>query len=245
MVGERMLIENRFDVAVAGVAKTMNQPSHLNAKIALSNTELFAPIELRDNLIREEIAAAGGDPDADRWGNQSDYVYLEIPESLPFDEALFNARLGEFVRTTLPEDRAEIMSYELLPVNQLLTAQFALITGGFNITDILIVAGALVLMIGCLNYSNLVIAQLSLRSQELGVQKILGAKRGLLLVQYSFESVLFVAIGLLLTMLIAAIALVNIQAAGIVGVSPALFLDVGLWVPVLAVAARVVLIAGS
>lgn len=245
VIGERMLITNRFDVAVAAVAKTPDFPTHLISQIALFDTEIFAPMQLQETLQRELITASGGDPDADRWGNQSGYVYLEIPESLPFDVAEFNQKLDNFVRTTVPEEQGEFMSYNILPVNQLLTTQFAFLTGGFDLTDVLIVAGALVLMIGCLNYSNLVIAQLSLRSQEIGVQKILGAKRGLLLLQYSFESVLFVGITLVLTLIIAAFVLANFRAAGFTGLSPALLLDGSLWLSLLVVAAFVVAIAGS
>lgn len=245
VIGERMLITNRFDVAVAAVAKTPDFPTHLISQIALFDTEIFAPMQLQETLQRELITASGGDPDADRWGNQSGYVYLEIPESLPFDVAEFNQKLDDFVRTTVPEEQGEFMSYNILPVNQLLTTQFAFLTGGFDLTDVLIVAGALVLMIGCLNYSNLVIAQLSLRSQEIGVQKILGAKRGLLLLQYSFESVLFVGITLVLTLIIAAFVLANFRAAGFTGLSPALLLDGSLWLSLLVVAAFVVAIAGS
>ena len=245
VIGERILIANRHDVTIAAVAETPDFPTHLISDIALFDTELFAPIELRERLIREQIAASGGDPSADRWGNQSDYVYLEIPEDMPFDVAEFNARLDVFVKATLPEDRAEIMSYNIIPVNRLLTTQFAFLTGGFDLTKVLIVAGALVLMIGCLNYSNLVIAQLSLRSQEIGVQKILGAKRGLLLLQYTFESVVFVSITLCLTLIIAIYVLANFQAAGFVGLSPGLLLDGSLWLSLLVVAVFVVIIAGS
>lgn len=245
VIGERMLIANRQEVTIAAVAKTPEFPTHLISNIALFDTELFVPFEVRERVVREQIAAEGGDPSADRWGNQSDYVYLEIPEDLPFDVEEFNARLDEFVKASAPEDLAEIMSYNVVPVNQLLTTQFAFLTGGFDLTKVLIVAGALVLMIGCLNYSNLVIAQLSLRSQEIGVQKILGAKRSLLLLQYSFESLLFVAIALVLTLLIAAYVLANFGAAGFAGVGPALLLDGSLWLALLLVGVFVLAIAGS
>lgn len=245
VVGERLLIANRHDVVIAGIAKKTEYPSHLVSSIAMFNTELFVPDQLLENTQRDQIAAAGGDPDADRWGNQSDYVYLEIPDALPFDVDEFNSRLFQFSKTTVPEEQSTGMFYELLPVNRLMTAQFALLTGGFDLTDILVVASALVLMIGCLNYSNLVIAQLSLRSQEIGVQKILGAKRGLLLLQYSFESLLFVGLTLCLTMFIVFLALARLGSAGVTGVSPMMLLNPSLWLYILAVSVLIVIIAGS
>lgn len=244
VVGERLLVDNEWDVVVAGVTRTLPFPSHLETPVSLFNTELFIPMELQDQSVREQRIAAGVDPDADRWGNQSNFVYLEIPEDLPFDEDEFNNRLDDFVQTYMPENRAAVQTFELLPNRDLIATQLAFITGGFSLPDILIVAGALVLLIGCLNYSNLVIAQLSLRSQEIGVQKILGSKRSLLLVQYCYEALLFMGIALLITLLILGVAL-QIVGANAVGVGPAMLADPSLWLALLAVMVVIVAIAGG
>lgn len=245
VVGERLLLNNRSDIVIAGVAAKQEYPTHLQSSIPLFQTDIFIPMEVSENIRRERRIAAGADPDADNWGNQSDYVYIEFPEDMDVDVVDFNQRLDEFVKATLPADRSEFMSYELQPINQLVTSQIAFVTGGFNITDILVVAGALVLLIGCLNYSNLVIAQLSLRSQEIGVQKILGAKRGMLVAQYCFESFLFVMLALSLTLILFAVVLLRMQASGMVGVSSAMLFDVDLWFALLAVIAVIVAIAGG
>ena len=121
----------------------------------------------------------------------------------------------------------------------------AFVTAGFNITSVLIIAGILVLLIGCLNYSNLVIAQLSLRSQEIAVQKILGSKRNLLILQYCFESLLFVCFTLLCVFGVLSIALSVLNSLGIVGLSPALLLNPVMWFWLLLVTAVIVLIAGG
>ncbi len=245
VVGERILVENEHDVVVAGVARKPDFPSHLSAGIAFFNTDLFVPIAMPDQVTRDSIAANGGDPDRDRWGNQSDFVYLEIPEDMPFDLDEFNQRLDEFVKATLPEERVAIQTFELLPVKDLVPTQLAFVTGGFDLPNILIAAGALVLLIGCLNYSNLVVAQLSLRSQEIGVQKILGAKRSSLLLQYCYETFLFLLLALLLTLIILAAVLTSLQSAGLPGVTPLLIFDPMLWSVLLAMMLLIVAIAGG
>ncbi len=245
VVGERLLVDNRWDVAVAGVTRKLDFPSHLESSIAFFRTEMYLPMALEEQVQREYRIAEGSDPDADRWGNQSHFVYLEIPEDMPFNIDDFNQRLDAFVKNTLPEERAELQTFELLPVNELVGTQMAFITGGFNLTDILIVAGALVLLIGGLNYSNLVIAQLSLRSQEIGIQKILGSKRSLLLAQYCYESFLFMLIALGLTLALLAFALAQLDSNGVVGLSPGLLLDPALWSAVLLVMLVIVVIAGG
>lgn len=245
VVGERLLIDNRWDVVIAGVAKTLEFPSHLESSIAFFRTELYVPLELQLQAQRQERINSGSDPDADRWGNQSHFVYLEIPEDMDFDRDSFNQRLDDFVQSTLPEDYRDIQTFELLPINELIATQMAFITSGFNLTDILIVAGTLVLLIGCLNYSNLVIAQLSLRSQEIGIQKILGSRRGLLLAQYCYESLIFMVIALVITLGLLGYALTQLQAAGVVGLQPSLLLDLSLWSAIAIVMFCIVAIAGG
>ena len=245
VVGERVLVGNRDDIAIVGVTAKPTKPSHLESSIPFFDTEMFVPIELRDALTRERIVASGGDPDADRWGNQSYYVYLEFPEDMAVDVDDFNRQLDEFVQTTMPAERAEFLSYELQPVNQLVTSQMAMLTGGFSITDVLVIAGALVLLIGCINYSNLVIAQLSLRSQEIAVQKILGAKRSMIIFQYCYESLLFVLFALLLTLSLLVLVLTQLGAMGMIGVSSTMLLDPSLWTVLLSIVLFIVLIAGG
>lgn len=244
VVGERLTVENRYDVVVAGVAKTLDFPSHLESSIAFFRTEMYVPMALQDQYVREILIEQGADPDADRWGNQSDFVYLEIPEDMPFSVDEFNERLDEFVQNTLPEIQREMLTYELLPVNELIATQMAFITAGVSLPTILVFAGALVLLIGCLNYSNLVIAQLSLRSQEIGVQKILGSKRSLILLQYCYESFLFMMLALGITVLILIYSL-SVIGESAVGVSPAMLLNPGLWLKIGAVMIVIVAIAGA
>ena len=245
VVGERLIVENEHDVTVAAVLRQPDFPSHLSSGVAFFNTNLYLPIELPDELTRQAIAANGGDPDQDRWGNRSDFVYMEFPEDYDLDIAEFNAQLDEFVNNSMPEERAAVQTYELLPVNELVPTQMSFVTGGFDLPDILITAGALVLLIGCLNYSNLVIAQLSLRSQEVGVQKILGAKRSSLLVQYCYETFLFLFLALLTTMVILGVVLAQLQAANVIGISPMLLLTPQLWSTLMVVMAVIVAIAGG
>lgn len=245
VVGERIYLENRDDLAIVGVTARSTNPSHLESSIPFFDTELFVPIELREALTRERILASGGDPDADRWGNQSYYVYLEFPEEMDVNVDDFNQQLDNFVNSTLPEERADYFTYELQPVNQLVTSQMAMLTGGFSITDVLVVAGALVLLIGCINYSNLVIAQLSLRSQEIGVQKILGAKRSLIVLQYCYESLLLVLLALFISVAFIALTLNRLDAMGMIGVSSNMIFDPRLWVILMPIVVLIVLIAGG
>ena len=97
VVGERIMVDNRTDVALVGVARTLDQPSHLQSAITLFSSDFFFPMSIQEQALREQRIALGVDPDADNWGNQSDYVYLEIPEDMEFDQQKFHQKLDGFV----------------------------------------------------------------------------------------------------------------------------------------------------
>ncbi len=243
VIGKTATLNNQLDVIVTGVIAEFEFPSHLDSDVPLFATDMIASIENFD-ILNGNTASNEMNPQTDRWGNQSYYVYLEFPPGEQVNVAAFNDRLDDFVQDNVPPNWSDSMTYELLPVNQLMTNTLALFTAGLSILTILQTAGALVLLIGCLNYSNLVIAQLSLRSQEIAVQKILGAKRGMLIVQYCWESFLFVAISLALSLLIFVVLLSSLGQMGLAGVSPAMLLNSQLWLTLGIVVAVVVMIAG-
>lgn len=244
VIGERILIGNEHDAVIGAVARSLESPSHLDSGVTLFSSDFYIPMAIRDESRRLSRIAAGIDPNADQWQNQSEYVYLKIPQDRDFDLESFHQELDEFVQATLPEDLRVDMTYELIPVNQLLMTTLAFVTAGFNISTILIVAGVLVLLIGCLNYSNLVIAQLSLRSQEIAVEKILGSKRSMLIFQYCFESLLFVLISLSVVFAVTAIVLSVLGSFGLIGVGPAMLLNPRLLFWLALIIAMIVLIAG-
>ncbi len=240
VIGTTLTLNNQIDLYIADVMPPFENPSHINSDISLFATEMIAPMDSYDLLFNGEINN-DLDPTRDEWGNQSYYVYVQFPAGTDVDEAAFNARLQEFVTNTVPPPWGEMMTYELLPVNELMPTMLSVFTQGISIITILQVAGALVLLIGCLNYANLVVAQLSLRSQEIAVQKILGSKRSLLVVQYCWESFLFVALALALTLLLFMAVLGNFPSAT---VGPGLLLNGGLWTSLSIVIIVIVIIAG-
>src|SRR5690606_1748717 len=81
--------------------------------------------------------------------------------------------------------------------------------GTGNIAYLYILGGIAMglLLIACINFTNLVTARSAERAQEIGVKKVLGAERGLLFRQFLFESALTVFIAILLGLMLAMVAL--------------------------------------
>ena len=100
VVGERMLLNNRNDVVIAGVTAKSEFPSHIDSPVPFFSSDLFIPMAILDQANRESRIAAGVDPDADQWGNQSYFVYIEFPEDMEFDADTFAEKAQHKYRVT-------------------------------------------------------------------------------------------------------------------------------------------------
>ena len=85
VVGERLLIENRFDVSVAGVTKTLDFPSHLESPIAFFRTEMFVPMALQDQWVRV-VLGQRAERDHELPELELRLVHAEVPHAVVVGE---------------------------------------------------------------------------------------------------------------------------------------------------------------
>ncbi|AYB33894.1 ABC transporter permease [Chryseolinea soli] len=69
------------------------------------------------------------------------------------------------------------------------------------------IIGVFVLLLACINFTNLSTARSEKRSKEVGVRKVMGSARNQLVAQFLSESLLMVTIGFLLALVMAAVSL--------------------------------------
>lgn len=74
------------------------------------------------------------------------------------------------------------------------------------------VVGILILLISCINYTNLSIAIYASRNKEIGMRKVLGASKGMLAWQFWFEAVLLALIAVPLALVVLEISLGQLQS---------------------------------
>ncbi len=67
--------------------------------------------------------------------------------------------------------------------------------------------GVFILILSCINFMNLSTARAATRAKEVGIRKVLGSGKGMLISQFTFESVLFVGIGTMLAIFITEISI--------------------------------------
>ncbi len=109
---------------------------------------------------------------------------------------------------------------------------------------IMTIVAVLILIIACINFMNLTTARSDRRSKEIGLRKVMGAKKGSISVQFFTESFVFATIAVALSLLIAWLALpyFNLLVDKTLTID---FTSTNLWLLVLALAVGVGLLSGS
>jgi putative ABC transport system permease protein len=243
VVGRSLVIGQREEVTIGGVVRTLARPSHLVSILPGSRTELIAPMRVAEQLRGFEA----GQPE--NWNDKSFRTYVKVARGASVDSREFGARLVRFSERHVPPTYYATGPYltifSLHPLEESGRNGFMLLLGDLDVAKLLVFTGFLVLFVGCLNYSNLVVAQLTHRSHEICVHKVIGAKRRQLMAQHSLESLLVAGLAFCTAFAVCGVGLATIGALRDVGFHAGLLLTPGLWLTSLGGVFVIVLIAGA
>ena len=141
----------------------------------------------------------------DQWRASTTNTYVLLRQDTP--GSALSAKLNAFLRQHHGEHAAGRKLY-LHPLTDIhLRPATTGSTGTLGIIRLFIAIGGLVLLIACINYINLATAQAADRLKEVGMRKILGARRIDLIVQLLGESIALALGGFVMAVLLAEIAL--------------------------------------
>lgn len=146
------------------------------------------------------------------WGWYNYYTYMKLtPEA---DIAGMEPRLQPFFESNLDEREFYnlIYSQPLTDIHLRSNLKWELEANG-NINNIYIFTalGIFVLLISCLNYINLSVADSLKRYKEVGVRKVFGAHKGSLVSQFMIETLLLTVIALALGSLFSEMLFINLS----------------------------------
>lgn len=195
-IGKVLKINNSMDFTVTGVAKDAPDNSQIQFNFVASFTTL--------SQARNEIY----------WtANYVTYFLLARPEDL----GAVQKQITAYMQT--PAVRREVgershLTYHLEPLTRVhLYSHLDGLEPNGNITYVYILSAiaALILIIACVNYTNLATAQSQGRTGEISIRKVLGAGKGQLFRQYLGESILltFMALALAVFVSIQLLPLLN------------------------------------
>ncbi len=241
-VGKVIQLGNiRQGFLVTGIFSDFPRNSHLHPEVLVSfNT-------LRDTLIYGENQLETN------WGNNSFYTYLLLAPGYPAGrlEGQFPGFIDRHMHFDgLPSgvkvSRTTALSLEKLTDIHLKSHLDDEIEANGDIRRVYIfsLVALFILLIACVNYMNLASARGALRAREIGVRKAIGGTRIEIIFQFLGESILMVAIALILAGIIARIALPWVNRLADTQLSGEFFTRPWVWVTLLLIPVTVGFISG-
>jgi len=177
-VGNIITVNEEYDFKVVGVMKDIphNSTIRFNAWI---------PLEFANTVFRQDYTKT--------WYNLGFRTYAEVGPN--FDLESFNKKILNRIRDSRPETNSEPFLY---PFSQV----YLQVWGRIVQIRIFTIIAFLILIIACINFMNLTTARSSQRSKEVGLRKVVGARRVQVTKQFFGESILFTFISLITALIL-------------------------------------------
>lgn len=183
-VGKVLNIDDRFDFTVAGIIEDVPPNSHFSF-------DFVVPYR-----ILERYGARIND-----WGSIGTYTYVLLQEDFPYKE--FELKIRDYLKKKNPESITEL---RMQPVTDIHLRSKSIMgmgaEGDIRYIYIFLAVAAFVLLIACINFMSLTTARAGKRAQEIGMRKVMGARRINLIFQFFSESFFFSFSSLLLAVVL-------------------------------------------
>jgi putative ABC transport system permease protein len=177
---------------VAGVIKNVPFNSHFR----------FDALASRNNLPKQ----------LGSWGNFGVFTYLLFPEN--FNVKAFETKMQGMYATYMKPIFGSLnikIEYILEPITRIhlysTNAGEPEPTGSITYVYIFAIVALFLVLIAAMNYMNLATARSTKRAREVGLRKVVGSRRGLLVLQFLSESMVFTVISLIFSIVILMILL--------------------------------------
>lgn len=197
-IGKTLTTLNNIEVKVTGVCKDVPENSSIRFTM----------------LISWATTTAQANADYFSWMNnwltQVDYSFVKLkPQTDPLK---VSEKITGLLHANLPERAMEYKPY-LQPLDKIHLYSTDILFGEYFKTNSnkivlsLIVIAGIILLIACFNFINLTTAGALGRAKETGMQKVLGANKGMLIRKFFGESFMLCTFAILLSFIVVAILL--------------------------------------
>ena len=176
---------NQFDVKVTGIYKAFPPNAHLHPDILVSFNTL------------KDSAVYGAENLRTNWGNNSFFTYIKLPKNYDikkmesrFPAFLDNHMAGQY-NGVKPSKATSLGLQKLTDIHLYSHTDYeAEPNGDINRVYIFSAIALFILLIACINYMNLSTARSALRAKEIGIRKVIGARKKELIFQFLGESII-------------------------------------------------------
>jgi putative ABC transport system permease protein len=176
-MGKILHWNNKQDLEVTGIIEKVPYNSHLQF-------DFMASLQLYDS---ERLSS---------WWRECD-AYVQLREDVSVED--LNRKIAGIIQRYHPEDEYNIA---LQPVRE---AHLNIVQGGRSDRRFVLIFGAIAIMvlaIACVNFMNIATARSSIRAVEVGMRKVVGARRSDIIKQFLGESVLLSLISFCLAVIL-------------------------------------------
>jgi len=182
-LGKSITIEKQFEFMVTGVLEDIPD----NTVVSF---DALIPFRFLDQMGLTN----------DQWGSNSIITYVKcVPD---FDREAIGEKMTSIQREYAPESLTDFMVADLTRIHLHSYFGYERSPGAIVYIYIFGAIGLFVLVIACINFINLTTARSNLRGKEIGVKKVVGARKGNMVVQFVLESVFQVLIALVIALII-------------------------------------------
>ncbi|WP_316821121.1 ABC transporter permease [Pedobacter gandavensis] len=188
-VGQSIMINTDKRYTVSGVYELPNTPEHIE----------------QQGFIRKSSKGDG-------WNNSNFYAYLKVKPGT--DPNTLSQKLNAaFQKLPMVKKDTDLQKARLitLPVTDVYlhatSLQDPVKRGNATMVTILVLFASLLLIIACINFTNLAIAQSVKRAKETGIRKVLGAAKSNLITYFLTETTIQCLLALLLALVFAEVSL--------------------------------------
>jgi len=190
VVGKVITLDNEFDYHISAVMEDVPLNSHFNSMLIVE-TKIDIVVPFKALTRMRDYDEAG------EWDNLSlgNLTYVLLPDSL--DGEWLQLQMDGIYERHVSEEMQEVIS--AFWVNPLAHSNVSIWDSlGMPVIAVIQLLSILVLLVACVNYTNLATAQSLGRSREVGMRKTMGAGQRQLLVQFLVESLLIAAIAMII-----------------------------------------------
>jgi predicted permease len=187
-LGKTVTLENRFQFMVTGVMKEIPENS------------IFTFEGIIPYSFLKEIGAV-----SNSWGANSIYTFVELADGSDIESV--NKKLTDVVLEYHPTTTTKFSVFPFLDIHLHSQFGFKETRGPVIVIYIFSLIAVFVLLIACINFINLSTAKASSRSKEIGIRKVVGADRQTMIVQFMSESMILVAMSMILALILVGLSL--------------------------------------
>ncbi|MGD9347189.1 MAG: ABC transporter permease [Candidatus Aminicenantes bacterium] len=178
-IGKSLTLDHDKDFIVRGVVKDIPQNSDFRFDLFVPHSRIVDPKTLED------------------WGNHYSITFALLQDDSFVSEV--EKKLSGLIQERLPEEQ---ISLALQPLGDIHLYSADGSEQGMKFVRAFSIIAVFILIIACINYINLSTARSEKRAREVGLRKVVGARRVQIAWQFFAESVLFTLIALAVALLL-------------------------------------------